>query len=122
MKRTSILLLGAGLALLLALLPGCNSQDTRNLERDTTSLARDTGQALGSASLNGKVASVLALRKGVDMSGLHIESQGSTVIISGHVRNQEEKSRIRDTVEGIRGVDKVDLQNLRVEALAGGRD
>ncbi|MCW3100030.1 MAG: hypothetical protein JWL77_5648 [Chthonomonadaceae bacterium] len=105
-----------GALLLIGLLAGCNSQDAKNLGHDTATLAKDTGQALSSATLAGKVNSVLALRKGVDMSGLHIEAtEDGTVTISGHVRNKEEKQRILDTVDGIRGVNKIVSKDLRVQ-------
>ncbi len=104
-----------GVLLLTGLLAGCSSQDAKNLGQDTAALAKDTGQALGSATLAGKVNSVLSLRKGVDMSGLHIEAADSTVTISGHVRNSEEKQRVLNTVDGIRGVDKIVSKDLRVQ-------
>ena len=101
--------------LLMAMLAGCNSQDAKNLGQDTAALAKDTGQALGGATLAGKVNSVLALRKGVDMSGMHIEASGSTITLSGHVRNSEEKQRVINTVDGIRGVEHIEAKNLRVQ-------
>lgn len=101
--------------LLIGSLAGCNSQDAKNLEHDTAALAKDTGQALGGATLAGKVNSVLALRKGVDMSGMHIEASGSTITLSGHVRNSEEKQRVINTVDGIRGVDHIEAKELRVQ-------
>lgn len=106
----------AGFALMASLLmaQGCNSTDTTNLGHDTAVLARDTGEALGSASVASRVNTVLALRKGVDMSGLHVEAKDGVVTLSGHVRNREEKVRVVDTVNGIRGVDKV-IDNLRVQ-------
>lgn len=104
-----------GLVLSVGLLAGCNSQDAKNLGHDTAAIAKDTTHALGSATLAGKVNSVLALRKGVDMSGLHIEAENGTVTISGHVRNKEEKQRVIDTVDGIRGVDKIVSKDLRVQ-------
>lgn len=104
-----------GALLLIGLLAGCNSQDAKNLGQDTAALAKDTGQALGSATLAGKVNSVLSLRKGVDMSGMHIETKDGTVMLSGHVRNTEEKQRVIDTVNGIRGVDQVISKDLRVQ-------
>jgi len=104
-----------GALLITGLLAGCNPQDAKNLGQDTATLAKDTTQALGSATLASKVNTVLALRKGVDMSGLHIDAQGGTVTIGGHVRNSEEKKRILDTVDGIRGVDKIVSTDLRVQ-------
>jgi len=100
---------------MMGLLAGCNPQDAKNLGQDTATLAKDTTQALGSATLASKVNTVLALRKGVDMSGLHIDAQDGTVTIGGHVRNSEEKKRVLDTVDGIRGVDKIVSKDLRVQ-------
>ncbi len=105
-----------GTVLLLAgALYGCNSQDAQHLTNDAAAITKDTTQALGSATLAGKVNSVLSLRKGVDMSGLHIDAQGGIITLSGHVRNSEEKQRVINTVDGIRGVDKVVSKDLRVQ-------
>ena len=104
-----------GALLLIGLLTGCNPQDAKNLGQDTATLAKDTTQALGSATLASKVNTVLSLRKGVDMSGLHIDAKDGTVTLSGHVRNSEEKKRVIDTVDGIRGVDTLLSKDLRVQ-------
>src|SRR5579884_817085 len=103
-------------ALLLAAigLAGCNPQDAQNLSVVARSLEQDTGQALGNAKLAASVNTVLALRKGVDMSGLHIDAKGGVVTVGGHVRNAAEHRRVIQTVENIRGVDKV-VDNLRVQ-------
>ena len=82
--------------------------------QDARTLAQHSGQALGSASLAAKVNTVLSLRKGVDMSGLHVEAQDGVVTLSGHVRNAEERRRVVQTVDGIRGVDRI-VNNLRVQ-------
>lgn len=86
---------------------GCNPRDAAALKEDTQHIASDTGQALGSATLAGKVNGVLSIRKGVDMSGLHVEAQDGVVTVSGHVRNGAERRRVVQTVDGITGVDKV---------------
>lgn len=114
MKTNRTVQLGL-LLLTMGTLAGCNSQDAKNLGQDTAALAKDTGQAVGGAALAGKVNSVLALRKGVDMSGMHIEASGGKVILSGHVRNSEERQRVINTVDGIRGVDTVEAKDLRVQ-------
>lgn len=114
MRTGKVLLSGMGGACIFLLLSGCNPQDAQHISQDTRQLAQHTGQALGSASLAGKVNMVLSLRKGVDMSGLHVEAQDSTVTLGGHVRNAEEKARVEETVQNIRGVDKV-INNLRVQ-------
>lgn len=105
--------LGAAFVLA-ALLAGCNPQDAQSLSQDTRHFAQDTGHALGNAKIAGSVNTVLALRKGVDMSGLHIDTQDGVVTVSGHVRNRAEHRRVIDTVENTRGVDRV-IDKLRVE-------
>jgi osmotically-inducible protein OsmY len=110
MKLTA-LLLGCVFALAAG---GCNPRDAGNLTEDTKNLVKHTGEAVGSVGLAGKVNTVLSLRKGVDMSGLHIEADNGVVKVGGHVRNAEEKRRVLDTVDGIRGVDKV-VDDLRIE-------
>lgn len=93
---------------------GCNPRDAQNLAVDTKRMATDTGQALGSGKLAGQVNLVLALRKGVDMSGIHIDAQDGVVTLSGHVRNAAERKRVVETVQNTRGVDRV-VNKLRVE-------
>ncbi|CAN5459142.1 hypothetical protein BH11ARM2_BH11ARM2_17740 [soil metagenome] len=101
------------LPLLTLALVGCNSKDAGDLSRDAGNLAKTGVRAAGNAQLAARVNSVLVQRKGVDMSGLHIESEGGTVTVGGTARNKEEKGRILDTVEGIRGVEKV-IDKLKV--------
>ena len=100
--------------LLALILVGCNPGDARDIAQDTGKLAKTTAKAAGNASVAASVNTVLSLRKGVDMSGLHIEADGGTVTVGGHVRNVEEKKRVLDTVEGIRGVEKV-IDKLNVK-------
>jgi osmotically-inducible protein OsmY len=100
---------------LLMLLAGCNPGDARDIAQDTGKLAKTTAKAAGNASVAASVNTVLSLRKGVDMSGLHIEAEGGTVTVGGHVRNAEEKKRVLETVDGIRGVEKV-IDKLNVKS------
>ena len=92
----------------------CNSKDAADLSRDVGKVAKTATRAAGNAQLAGRVNAALAQRKGVDMSGLHIESEGGTVTVGGHVRDAKEKQTVLDTVDGIRGVDKV-VDKLRIE-------
>lgn len=108
MKLIPTLLL-AGVALV-----ACNPQDAGDLKRDAGKLAGTAGEALSNAQLAARVNGALAQRKGVDMKGLHIESKDGVVTVGGHVRNREEKIRVVDTVEGIRGVEKV-IDKLRIQ-------
>ena len=100
---------------------GCNPRNAGNLAQDVKSVSRHTGQALGSASLAAKVNTVLSLRKGVDMSGLHVDAQDGVVTLSGHVRNVEERRRVVQTVDGIRWVDKI-VNQIRIQAPESGTD
>ncbi len=111
MRKTVIAVLLLGIV---ATLSGCNSRDAGNLAQDARTFTQHTGQALGSATLAGKVNTVLSLRKGVDMSGLHVEAQDGVVTLSGHVRNGEERRRVVQTVDGIRGVDRI-VDQIRVQ-------
>src|SRR4051812_12815135 len=109
MRYTSVFLVVAALAL-----AGCNSQDASNLKNDTQQLAQHAGQAVSGVTLAAKVNSVLAMRKGVDMSGMHVEAKDGVVTLSGHARDEEERARVIETVNGIRGVDRVISTDLHV--------
>ncbi len=85
----------------------CNSKDAAELSHDVGKVAKTTVRAAGNAQLAGRVNAALAQRKGVDMSGLHIEAEKGTVTVGGHVRDAKEKRTVMDTVEGIRGVEKI---------------
>lgn len=111
MKRLLVLPLCIAVGVALA---GCNSQDASDLKRDVGKLAETGGRAIGNAQLVARVEAALAQRKGVDISGLHVEAKNGVVTLGGHVRTAEEKRLVKETAEGIRGVDKV-VNNLRIE-------
>lgn len=111
MKRLTVLSLCAAIGVALA---GCNSQDASDLKRDVGKLADTGGRAINNAQLVARVEAALAQRKGVDMSGLHIEAKNGVVTLGGHVRSSEEKHLVQETTDGIRGVDKI-VNNLRIE-------
>ncbi|MEA2553149.1 MAG: hyperosmotically inducible periplasmic protein [Fimbriimonadaceae bacterium] len=94
---------------------GCNSTDANDLKREATQLGKTAQRAATNATVAGKVNAALALRKGVEMKGLHIEAEGGKVTISGHVRTPEEKKLVLEVVNNTRGVDQV-VDKLRVEA------
>lgn len=96
----------------LALL-GCNKEDAQNLGDDAKSLATHAGAAISGLTLAGKVNTALALRKDVDMSGLHIEAKDGVVTVGGHVENEKERRIVLDTVNNTKGVDKV-VDELRL--------
>lgn len=115
MKSTKYIGQVCALAVFLFALAGCNSQDAKNLTQDTKTLASHATESLGNAGLAAKVNTILASWKGVDMSGLHLETKDGVVTISGHVRNEAERRRIlKDVLPNIRGVDKVISKDLRV--------
>lgn len=93
---------------------GCNAQDAGSLSQDVGKIAHDTGTAAGNAQLAARVNSVLIQRKGVDMSGLHIDVKDGVVTVGGHVRDENEKRIVLNTLNDTRGVNKV-IDNLRIE-------
>lgn len=103
-----------GLALVAAALVGCNSNDAKELSQDAGKLAKTASKAIGNGQLAARVNAALANRKGVDMSGLHIEAENGVVTVGGHVRNAEEKRRVLETVSDQRDVKKV-VDKLRIE-------
>jgi osmotically-inducible protein OsmY len=104
-----------GFALLAVVAAGCNSSDAKELSQDAGRLAKTAGRAVGNAQLAARVNAALANRKGVDMSGLHVEAEKGVVTLGGHVRNAEEKQRVLETARDVRGVDKV-VDKLRIQA------
>jgi len=93
---------------------GCNSQDATDLKRDVGQVAKTATRAAGNAQLVVRANATLAQRKGVDLSGLHLEATGSTLTVGGHVKSKEEKATVLATVKEIRGVDKV-VDELRIQ-------
>lgn len=104
----------AGAALTALWLTGCSPQDAANLRHDTQQLGHDIGPAVTGAALVTKVTTHLALHKGVTQSGLHFDADGSTVTVSGHVKDEHAKQTVLNVVKETTGVDKV-VDKLRVE-------
>ena len=100
-----------GLTLVAAALVGCNANDAKELSQDAGKLAKTATKAVGNGQLAARVNVALANRKGVDMSGLHIEAENGIVTVGGHVRNAEEKKRVWEVV--------VDETNKRTKVYAG---
>jgi hypothetical protein len=92
---------------LLVFCAGCNAQDAATLKTDTAKLAGTVTRVAGNAQLATRVNAALAQRKGVDLSGLHVETKGGVVTLSGSVRDPQERTRVVDAVRGIRGVETV---------------
>lgn len=102
-------------------LGGCNPTDAKDLKQDAEKVRQNAAvftntarRSLRNGQLALRVNAALADRKGVDMSGLHIESENGIVTVGGHVRDAAEKKRVIDTVNGVRGVERV-VDDLRIE-------
>ena len=98
---------------LVLVLAGCNSKDAADLGHDAGQLAKTAVRSAGNAQLVGRIEGQLAQTKGVDVSGLHVENEGGTVTLGGHVRTAHEKAVVLNRVREIRGVEKV-VDKLRV--------
>lgn len=109
MKRTIVFVAFASLCLI-----GCNPTDSKELTSDAGKFAETAVRSLSNASVAVKVNTALSLRKGVHMEGLHIESEGGTVTIGGHVSSKKEKDLVITIAKETRGVEKL-IDNLRVE-------
>jgi hypothetical protein len=96
------------------IITGCNKQDAKDLTKDAGKLAETAARSAKNAGPVMAVNTVLGLRKGVDITGLHITAQGSTVTVGGHVKTKKEKALILEITQETRGVDKV-IDELRVE-------
>ena len=94
---------------------GCNSRDATNITDDAQKFAHDAGRSMSGVSLAAKVNMVLAVRKGVDISGLHVEAKDGVVTISGHVQDDKQKGVVIATADEITGVDKV-VDDLKIES------
>lgn len=96
-------------------LAGCNSEDVNNLKSDTRKLGQDIAPMVTSATLQTKVVTALSLHKGIDMSGLHIETSDKKVTVSGHVRDAGMHKKVIDTINDTTGVehtvDKLNVQH-----------
>jgi hyperosmotically inducible protein len=112
MRRAGRTVIGLGSVLLLGLtgfLTGCTSQDKQDLQEDTKKLAKDTGEALGTAALTAKVRTHLSLHKGVSQSGIEIQATKEGMItVSGHVRDKAEHDRVMNIVKETPGVEKAE--------------
>jgi hyperosmotically inducible protein len=103
----------AWIAFIFIAIAGCNKDDTSNLKRDAGALAHSAGVAAVDAGLAAKVNAALLQAKGVDIKGLHVEAKNGAVMVGGHVKTEEERHLVVETVKGVEGVKSVDAQ-LRI--------
>ena len=97
----------ASLSLFAIPLAGCNEKDAASLKEDTKKLGDDIGPILKNSSLAAKVNTHLTLHKGVDLTGLHVDTQDGTATIGGHVKDENAKKTVLAIVKETTGVDKV---------------
>ena len=95
-------------------LAGCNPTDAKDVSNDAGNLAKSATRAAGNAHLVARVGSVLVQKKRVDMSGLHIEAENGTVTVGGHVKDEKMRKLVLETVDSVRGVEKV-VDKLRIK-------
>jgi len=93
---------------------GCNPQDAQTIGADTKKLGQDIAPLVGNAALHTKVSLHLSMHKGIDMSGIHIESDDKTVTVSGSVRDSATHRRVIETVRETTGVDRV-IDKLHIQ-------
>jgi osmotically-inducible protein OsmY len=101
----------AGAAMWLA---GCNSDDVKNVQSDTAKLGNDMKPIVTGAGLDAKVWTQLSMRKGIDMSGLHITASDKTVTVSGHVRDSGMHKKVIEAINDTSGVEQV-VDKLNVQ-------
>jgi len=90
-----------------ALAIGCNQKDADQVQSDAQNLAKETGQAAGSLALAAKVETSLRAMKWIDNSDVHVDAKDGVVTLSGSAVDGDQKRKIIDTVNGVKGVDKV---------------
>ena len=98
-------------------LAGCNPTDRSDLQRDASQLGKTASRAAANATVAGKVETALDLRKGVSIKNLHVDADGSTVTIGGHVGSDQERKTVLDVANNTIGVDKV-IDKMKVEPAA----
>lgn len=93
---------------------GCNDQDAKDLGQDTGKLVETAARSARNAGPVVAVNTVLGLRKDLDITGLRVTAEGSTVTIGGHVKTRKEKATVLELAKNTKGVDKL-IDEIRVE-------
>ncbi len=100
---------GLGTSVLaLCLLTGCSQTDRNRMEQKAENAAEKTERTIDNAALTTAVKSKLAadVRLGT-LTSINVDSSGSTVTLSGHVKTSEEKSYAEDVAKTVDGVSTV---------------
>lgn len=93
---------------------GCNDQDAKDLGQDTGKLVETAARSARNAGPVVAVNTVLGLRKDLDITGLRVTAEGSTVTIGGHVKTRKEKATVLELAKNTKGVDKL-IDEIKVE-------
>jgi osmotically-inducible protein OsmY len=86
---------------------GCSQKDTDQVQSDAQNLAKETGQAASSLTLEGKVNTVLRSMKWIDNSDVKVDAKDGVVTLSGSAADDHQKKEIVETTNAVKGVDKV---------------
>lgn len=95
-------------ALSLLTVTGCNQADRNRMEQKAENAAEKTERTIDNAALTTAVKSKLAadVRLGT-LTSINVDSSGTTVTLSGHVKTSEEKSYAEDVAKTVDGVSMV---------------
>jgi predicted small secreted protein len=96
------------------ILTGCNDQDAKDLGQDTGKLVETAARSARNAGPVVAVNTVLGLRKDLDITGLRVTAEGSTVTIGGHVKSKKEKATVLELAKNTKGVEKL-IDEIRIE-------
>jgi len=117
--RTLTLNVAAAAALALA---AC--QTTAESDGDGTSATAapsTSGQAAGGSwsdpddTLHDRVHDALMEKMGPAVNAVGVKTEGSKVILTGHVKTEAEKQQAHDIAHGVAGVSAVDISQLAVQ-------
>jgi len=117
-------LLVAGLALGLITISGCTQADKAGVREEVQGIRQQIGQATDQArrsaadtTLEGKVQSALALRKGLGGNHIDVDAKQGNVVLKGDVVSREAAELAEQVARDTEGVTTVDNQlTIRVPA------
>jgi len=100
---------GLGTSLLaLCLLSGCSKAERDRMERKADNAAEKTERTMDNAALTTSVKAKLAADvRLATLTSIDVDSSGSTVTLSGHVKTAEEKDYAESVAKTVDGVTSV---------------